>query len=144
VVSTAFQPLYPRGRPGTHCTGGWVGPRAGLDDPEIEFPPGFDPLTTQSVASRRKWKFTLNKSKPFRSSIKKITNSRPGVYKSWTIKFCTMVPNTCGSSVWNSIRHFSASQKFKVVPRNLEYWWIPAVGNSSVSFHILISTETHA
>jgi hypothetical protein len=23
--------LYPRERPGTHCTGGWVGPRAGLD-----------------------------------------------------------------------------------------------------------------
>jgi hypothetical protein len=23
-------PLYPRERPGTHCTGGWVGPRAGL------------------------------------------------------------------------------------------------------------------
>jgi hypothetical protein len=24
--------LYPRGEdPGTHCTGGWVGPRAGLD-----------------------------------------------------------------------------------------------------------------
>jgi hypothetical protein len=24
--------IYPRGRaPGTHCTGGWVGPRAGLD-----------------------------------------------------------------------------------------------------------------
>jgi len=24
--------LYPRERPGTHCTGGWVGPRAGLDN----------------------------------------------------------------------------------------------------------------
>ena len=23
--------LYPRERPGTHCTGGWMGPRAGLD-----------------------------------------------------------------------------------------------------------------
>ena len=23
--------LYPRERRGTHCTGGWVGPRAGLD-----------------------------------------------------------------------------------------------------------------
>jgi len=23
--------LYPRERPGTHCTGDWVGPRAGLD-----------------------------------------------------------------------------------------------------------------
>jgi hypothetical protein len=31
VVSTTPRPLYPRGRPGTHCTGGWVGPRAGLD-----------------------------------------------------------------------------------------------------------------
>ena len=31
VVSTTPRPLYPRKRPGTHCTGGWVGPRAGLD-----------------------------------------------------------------------------------------------------------------
>jgi hypothetical protein len=31
VVSTTRQPLYPRERPGTHRTGGWVGPRAGLD-----------------------------------------------------------------------------------------------------------------
>jgi len=23
--------VYPRERPGTHCMGGWVGPRAGLD-----------------------------------------------------------------------------------------------------------------
>jgi hypothetical protein len=23
--------IYPREEPGTHCTGGWVGPRAGLD-----------------------------------------------------------------------------------------------------------------
>jgi hypothetical protein len=30
VVSTTPRPLYPRERPGTHCTGGWVGPRAGL------------------------------------------------------------------------------------------------------------------
>jgi hypothetical protein len=27
VVNNTLQPLYPRGRPGTHCTGGWVGPR---------------------------------------------------------------------------------------------------------------------
>jgi hypothetical protein len=31
VFSTTPRPLYPRERPGTHCTGGWVGPRAGLD-----------------------------------------------------------------------------------------------------------------
>jgi hypothetical protein len=30
VVSTRPRPFYPRERPGTHCTGGWVGPRAGL------------------------------------------------------------------------------------------------------------------
>ena len=26
---------YPRERPGTHCTGGWVGPRAGLNGRKI-------------------------------------------------------------------------------------------------------------
>jgi hypothetical protein len=33
VVSVTPRPrFYPRGKaPGTHCTGGWVGPRAGLD-----------------------------------------------------------------------------------------------------------------
>jgi hypothetical protein len=31
VVSTTPRPPYPRARPGTHCTGGWVGPRASLD-----------------------------------------------------------------------------------------------------------------
>jgi hypothetical protein len=30
VVSTTPRPLYPQERPGTHWTGGWVGPRAGL------------------------------------------------------------------------------------------------------------------
>jgi hypothetical protein len=31
VVSTTPRPLYPRERPGTHCTESWVGLRAGLD-----------------------------------------------------------------------------------------------------------------
>jgi hypothetical protein len=34
--------LYPRERPATHFTGGWVGPRAGLDGRKISSPPGFD------------------------------------------------------------------------------------------------------
>ena len=45
--------LYPRERPDTHCTGGWVGPRAGLDRcGKSRPPPGFDPRTFQPVASR--------------------------------------------------------------------------------------------
>jgi len=31
VVNATSRPLYPRERPGTHCIGGLVGPRAGLD-----------------------------------------------------------------------------------------------------------------
>ena len=31
VVNATPRPLYPRERPGTRCTGGWVGPRAVLD-----------------------------------------------------------------------------------------------------------------
>jgi hypothetical protein len=35
VVSFTPRPLYPRERAsGTHCIGGWVDPRAGLDDME--------------------------------------------------------------------------------------------------------------
>jgi hypothetical protein len=35
AVSFTTRPLYPRGRaPGTHSIGGWVGPRAGVDDVE--------------------------------------------------------------------------------------------------------------
>jgi hypothetical protein len=38
VVSTTPRPLYPWERPGTHCTGGWVGPRTGLDMCEKSLP----------------------------------------------------------------------------------------------------------
>jgi len=31
VVNATPRPLNPRERPGTHCIGGWVGPRARLD-----------------------------------------------------------------------------------------------------------------
>jgi hypothetical protein len=45
--------LPPGKRPGTHCMGGRVGPRAGLDGcGKSRLPPGFDPRTTQPVASR--------------------------------------------------------------------------------------------
>jgi hypothetical protein len=40
-------------RHGTHCIGGWVCPRAGLDGCEKSRPlPEFDPRTIQPVASR--------------------------------------------------------------------------------------------
>jgi hypothetical protein len=31
VVNATPRSLYPRERPGTHCIGGWEGPRPGLD-----------------------------------------------------------------------------------------------------------------
>jgi hypothetical protein len=42
----------PGERPGTHCTDGWVGPRAGLDGQKISLPLEFDPWTAQTVVSR--------------------------------------------------------------------------------------------
>ena len=48
-ASTALPPE----RPGIHCIGCSVGPRAGLDGwGKISSPPGFDPRTVQPVASR--------------------------------------------------------------------------------------------
>jgi hypothetical protein len=44
--------LNPRERPVTHCTGGWVGPSAGLDKcGKSRSTPGFDPRNVQPVAS---------------------------------------------------------------------------------------------
>jgi hypothetical protein len=34
IVNATAWPLYPLERPGTHCIGGWVGPRDGLDGSE--------------------------------------------------------------------------------------------------------------
>jgi hypothetical protein len=37
----ALATLYPQERPGTHCSGGWVGPRVGLDRCEKSRPTGI-------------------------------------------------------------------------------------------------------
>ena len=46
-------PPYPRERPATHCVGGWVGHRTGLDRVQKISPLlKFDSRTVQPVASR--------------------------------------------------------------------------------------------
>ena len=53
VVNATPRPLYPREGPGTHCTGVWVGPRAGPDwSGKFRLRTGFDLRTVRSVASR--------------------------------------------------------------------------------------------
>ena len=44
--------FYPPERPRTHCTGGWVGPRADLDGEKSRPPPESVPRTVQPVISR--------------------------------------------------------------------------------------------
>jgi hypothetical protein len=39
VVNATTRPLYPWERPGTHCIGGWVGPRGGLGGQKASPPP---------------------------------------------------------------------------------------------------------
>jgi hypothetical protein len=46
----ALAALSPEKRPGIHCTGGWVGPKAGLDGcGRSRPPPGFDSRTLNPV-----------------------------------------------------------------------------------------------
>jgi len=53
VVDATPRPIYLLERPGTRCTGGWVGSGAGLDGYGKLHPlPGFDSRTVQPVASR--------------------------------------------------------------------------------------------
>ena len=53
VVNATPRPLYPREIPCTHCIGGWVAPRAGLDGcGKSHLASGFDPRTVHPLASR--------------------------------------------------------------------------------------------
>ena len=52
VVDATPWPFDSRERPGTHCIGGLVGPRADLEN--LAPHSGFDPRTIQPVASRNK------------------------------------------------------------------------------------------
>jgi len=52
VVNTTPRPLYPREGTGTHCIGGWVGARAGLDGYGKSRPTGTRSPDPQLVASR--------------------------------------------------------------------------------------------
>jgi hypothetical protein len=45
-------PINPRGSPGIHLTGGWMGIGARMDDRKISPPQNFDSRTVQPVASR--------------------------------------------------------------------------------------------
>jgi len=54
VVNATPWPLDPRERPCTHCVGGWVGLRTGLDGcGKFRPQPGFDPRTDQPVVMNR-------------------------------------------------------------------------------------------
>jgi hypothetical protein len=60
VVKATPRPLYPREIPATHCIGGWVDPRAGLDGcgkirrhrNSIPVPPSLYPAAIPTVPSR--------------------------------------------------------------------------------------------
>jgi len=56
--------LYPQERPGTPFTGGWMGPRAGLDGRKISSPPGFLLITTllilQYTNTMVAWRYLSN------------------------------------------------------------------------------------
>jgi hypothetical protein len=49
VVSIMPWLLYPQERPGTHCTGGWVSPKAGLDVCEKSRPHQYSIPTPSSL-----------------------------------------------------------------------------------------------
>jgi hypothetical protein len=52
VVNATPRPLYPREWPGTHCTGGWVGPQGRSGRVlKISPPPGFDSRTVRPARS---------------------------------------------------------------------------------------------
>jgi len=74
--------LYAREKTGTPCTGGWVGPRAGLDRRgKSRPPPGFDPRTVQPVASR----YTVYATRPLSFSCNYAKNAKQNTFPAYRL-----------------------------------------------------------
>jgi hypothetical protein len=122
VVSFTLRPLYSRGKsPGTHRIGGWVDPRAGLDDMEMwKFlpPPGLElrplgrPARIQSLYRLRYPGTTLNRNKMencflitykwFPQNKHPNTGCKPSVYKHDVMN--SFLDNICVGS--DTLRNF--------------------------------------
>ena len=70
VSSTPLAALYPRERPGTHFTGGWVGSGADLDGQKISLPSGVRYRTVQPVVSR----YTDWTTRPTQLGVREVIN----------------------------------------------------------------------
>jgi hypothetical protein len=75
-------------RPDANCTGGWVGPRTGLNGcRKSRPPPGFDPRTIHPVASR----CTNRAIPPIENDVKYLYLERFGVTAVWDITLFGLV-----------------------------------------------------
>ena len=87
--------LYPRERPGTYCTGGWVDPRAGLDKcGKSRPPPGFDPRAVQPVVQSL-YRLSYRAHTDFYSTSF-FTRSFHLPSPSFSSTTCQNIPNICG------------------------------------------------
>jgi len=102
---SAWRPgrLYSRERPGTHCTGGWVGPRAGLDGRKFSSPPGFQ--TVQPVVRHMQYTFPkCDKFQIFRTTVTKISYKKVNSTSNPETACCRFVQNIlCSSLLSNRI-----------------------------------------
>jgi hypothetical protein len=122
LVSTTPRPFYPRERPGTHSTGGWVGPRAGLDVCEKSRPhrdsiPGFSEnlsvscyVGTGSVFfSKKIFRVTLCLSQENHHFIVQI-EKKVNKCSHWT-----KLPRTCTTSYYTAHSNFQICMRLCVL-----------------------------
>jgi hypothetical protein len=93
VFNATPWPLYPQERPGTHCIGGWVDRRAGLDG--------------------------CGKSRPLRDSISGPSSPVASRYNHWAIQAPTIFFSV--RSIWNAAVDFNVVLNLYFVPRPKEY-----------------------
>jgi len=82
VVNATPRPLYPRERPGTHCIGGWVGPRSGLDE-WGKFRPHRDSTPDRPARSESLYRLTYLGPRCTVRTLLRQNNNRPSPAKSF-------------------------------------------------------------
>ena len=117
------QLLHPWERPGTHCIGGWVGPRASLDGlRKSHHPPGFDSQTVQSVASRyTDWAI------PARSSTYLVKKNQENTFTNPGQRNCSRHSSTTATSAKHSAERLVPTAHTQLqFPYNPHYIILPS------------------
>jgi hypothetical protein len=134
--------FYPRERPGTHCTGGWVGPGAGLDRCGKSRPTGIRSPDLPGRSESLYWLSCPGSSAYLDKSIKTPDCSKEFISSLyWDLSFISLlITNWTSQRTILLLQKLTVLQLLKRLPAFCGNRWFMAVFTTASHFFLSLST----